>query len=156
MSLHKLSKEVNVTRSLKKFFLDVLGTAVTFDVSLAAPDTRTQGNAAVLKWYSVSFGSFGLQALNEYFFEIYCLSREDPEGDELAEMADIVKGLLVDSTFTDGMKRIPLYDVTQNPWEVIAQMIVQDFWDATPTIAVLEDETKFKLYSVRLRWGAAQ
>ena len=152
--LNPLSKETNVKSSLKKYFVDTLGAAVTFDTSLASPDIRTQGANALKQWYNVDFGEFGRQELAEYLFEIYILSRQDAEGVKLAENTDTVFGMLVDSSMTDGMKRIPLYDVSKTPWELLGQMVVQDIWDA-PIFEVLADETKMKILSVRLRWGVA-
>lgn len=152
--LNALSKESNVTSSLKKFLVDALGDAVTFDVSLKAPDIRSQGPDAVKQWYNVNFGPFGRQTLAEYDFEIFCLSRQDPEGVLLAESADTIIELLVDSTKTDGSKRIPLYDTKELPWTQIGSMVVQEIWDA-PVLDRIKDETKLKILSVKLRWGAA-
>jgi hypothetical protein len=61
--------------------------------------------------------------------------------------------LLLDPSVGDGIRRIPLYDVTQTPWVLVTNMMVQDIWD-TPNIEITEDETKVKVLSVRLRWGA--
>jgi hypothetical protein len=152
--LNALSKETNVTSSLKKFFVDALGAIVTFDISLAAPDIRSQGPSVVKQWYNVNFGPFGRQALAEYDFEVFCLSRQDPEGALLAESADTIIGLLIDSDKTDGMKRIPLYDTEESPWVQIGSMVVQEIWDA-PVLDKIKDETKIKILSVKLRWGAA-
>jgi hypothetical protein len=151
--MHPLSKETNVKTSLKKYFIDALGTAVTFDTSLASPDLRIQGAKAVKQWYNIAFGEFGRSALNEYMFDAYMLSREDPEGEKLAEISDIMMDLLVDSLMEDNTRRIPLYDVSAAPWTQITSMMVQDIWDA-PILDTIEDETKIKIYSVRLRWGA--
>jgi hypothetical protein len=152
--MNPLSLEKNVLTSLKKYFVDALGTAVTFDISLASPDIRTQGATAIKQWYNVDFGTFGRRDLAEYMFDIYCMSRQDPEGVSLSEMADTIMDLLVDSEKTDGMKRIPLYNVSSTPWVLLTNMIVQDIWDA-PVMNITEDETKVRIYSVRLRWGAA-
>jgi hypothetical protein len=152
--MNSLSKESNVTSSLKKYLVDALGSDVTFDISLKAPDIRTQGPDAVTQWYNVKFGPFGRGALSEYDFDIYCLSRQDPEGYELAKQADIIMDLMVDSNNTDGLGRIPLYDTEQTPWEQISSMVVQEIWDS-PVLSEIEDETKIKILTVKLRWGAA-
>ena len=153
MSLHPLSKESNVKASIKKYLVDNLGSSVTFDTSLAAPDLRKQGIDSVKQWYNVDFGELGRDSLALYYFEVYCLSRQDPEGVKLAEIADTLMGLLVDNTKQDGMRRIPFYDISKTPWEDIGAMTVQDVWDA-PSADMTEDETKIKIFSVRLRWGA--
>lgn len=151
--LHPLSKESNVKGSLKKYFVDALGSAVTFDTSLAAPDIRAQGEAGVKQWYNVDFGEFGRDALALYYFEVYCLSRQDVEGVKLAELADVLIDMLVDNSQQDGMRRIPFYDITKTPWELIGALTVQDIWDA-PSVSLTEDETEIKIFSVRMRWGA--
>ncbi|MFA5394422.1 MAG: hypothetical protein WC346_00200 [Methanogenium sp.] len=153
MNLDPLSKESNVKTSIKKYFVDALGEIITFDTSLASPDVRTQGAEAVNQWYNLSFGEFGRNALATYYFEIYCLSRQDAEGVKLAEMADTLMELLVDNENQDGQRRIPLFDVSETPWTQIGSMVVQDIEDV-PTIDTVEDETKVKVFSVRLRWGA--
>ncbi len=151
--MNPLSLEANVQSSLKKYFVDALGSAnLTFDISLAAPDIRKQGTGSVKQWYNISFGQFGRQALSEYHFEIFCLSRQDFEGKKLSEITDVVMNLLVDSSKSDGMRRIPLYDTSTTPWTQISSMVVQDIEDA-PNYSLAEDETKMKILSVRLRWG---
>ena len=151
--MNPLSMETNVKSSLKKYFIDALADAVTFDTSLASPDVRSQGPSVVKQWYNVDFGPFGRQDLAEYMFDIYCLSRQDMEGVKLAEITDDMMALLLDPSVGDGIRRIPLYDVTQTPWVLVTNMMVQDIWD-TPNIEITEDETKVKVLSVRLRWGA--
>ena len=151
--MNPLSMETNVKSSLKKYFVDVFADAVTFDTSLASPDIRSQGPSVVKQWYNVDFGPFGRDALAEYMFDIYCLSRQDMEGVKLSEMVDTMMALLLDPSVGDGIRRIPLYDVTQTPWELVTNMMVQDIWDS-PNVDITEDETKLKVLSVRLRWGA--
>jgi hypothetical protein len=153
--MNALANESNVQSSLKKYFVDTFGTNVTFDVSLAAPDIRKQGAGAITQWYNVSFGQFGRQVLSDYAFEVFCLSRQDAEGIKLATMSDALMSILVDSSKSDGARRIPLYDASKTPWELIGAMMVQEISDDAPyTIAGLnEDETKMKIFLVRLRWG---
>lgn len=152
MSLHPLAKESNVKGSIKKYFVDTLGSAVTFDTSLAVPDLRAQGELAIKQWYNVDFGEFGRDALATYYFEVYCLSRQDAEGVELAKLADVLIEMLTDNTNQDGMRRIPFYDISKTPWEEIGAMVIQDIWDA-PSVNMVEDETEIKIFSVRARWG---
>ncbi|MCE5226094.1 MAG: hypothetical protein LLG05_09595 [Porphyromonadaceae bacterium] len=157
MSLNPLALEVNLNGSLKKYFVDSLeknGVKVSFDISLAAPDVRSQGSNAVRQWYNIDFGQFGRGALSDYTFMIYCLSRQDAEGKRLSVMCDILIDFLVDSTRTDGLRRIPFYDISKTPWELLTNMIVQEISEDKPFM-LPEDETKVKIYTVRLRWGTA-
>jgi hypothetical protein len=152
--MNPLAKEENVKNSLKKYFVDAFGEYVTFDVSLAAPDIRSLGPNAVKQWYNVHFGQFGRGVLAEYVFDVYCLSKQDAEGKKLSQKTDELMALLVDSTKTDGMRRIPLYDVNITPWSQIGSMVVESVNDMAPFF-IQEDETKVKIFNVRLRWGAA-
>jgi hypothetical protein len=152
--MNALANETNVKNSLKKYFVDLFDEAVTFDVSLAAPDLRKQGTGAIKQWYNVKFGQFGRNVLAEYLFDIYCLSRQDAEGKMLSITADAMMNVLLDSSKTDGMRRIPFYDVSKTPWELIGAMVVQEINDAAPFF-IQEDETKVKIFNVRLRWGLA-
>ena len=149
-----LAKEKNIKSSLKKYFVDALGENITFDISLKEPDIRKFGSTVVKQWYNISFGQFGRNALADYTFEIFCLSRQDTEGIQLSLMTDTLFNLLVDSTKTDGMRRIPLYDTEQTPWELLGAMVVQEIGDNVP-FQLPRDEVKVKIYSVRLRWGLA-
>ena len=152
--MNPLSKESNVRASLKKYFVDALGSSVTFDTTLASPDTRTQGTTAIKQWYNIDFKDFSRDALALYNFDIYILSRQDAEGVKLAECVDTIMDLLVDSNITDGMRRIDLFDVSEEPWSLIGGMVVQEIWD-DPVYFPLEDETKMKVFAVKMRWGAA-
>jgi hypothetical protein len=82
------------------------------------------------------------------------LSRQDFEGKKLVDMSDVLMSLLLDSTKSDGMRRIPFYDIKTTPWALIGAMVVQEIND-TPVFTLSEDETKMKIFSVRLRWGTA-
>jgi len=154
--MNPLAKESNVGSSLKKYFVDALGSDnVTFDVSLASPDIRKQGAGSIKQWYNVSFGPFGREALADYSFEIFCLSRQDSEGIKLIQMSDTLIALLFDSSKTDGMRRIPYYDASSLPWSLIGAMVVQEISEGFTPKPLPSDETKLKIYSVRLRWGLA-
>lgn len=151
--MNALAKESNVKSSLKKYFVDALGgDKVTFDTSLASPNVRKQGPGGISQWYNIHFGEFGRQVLSEYVFEIFCLSRQDAEGKQLSIMTDELFDILLDSTKTDGMRRIPLYDASTSPWTLISSMVVQEVNDNFP-FERPEDETKIKVLNVRLRWG---
>lgn len=153
MALDGTSQEVNIRGSIKKFFVDALGNdLVTFDKSLANPDIRT--DVTKIKWVLFQFGPFGRSALADYSLGISCMTRKDPEGMELAALVDQVMALITDNTRSDGMARIPLYDVSSLPWVRIGAMAVQEIIDTLP-FEVPGDETKARMLNARLRWGAA-
>lgn len=151
--LNPLSREENVQGSIKKFFVDVFGDSlVTFDKSLASPDVRT--DTTKVQWLLIQFGTFARNDLADYTLTISCMTRKDPESVELAKLVDSVMALLLDSTKSDGMGRIPLYDVSILPWVKIGGMAVQEVVDSFP-FEMAGDETKARILSARLRWGAA-
>jgi len=154
--MNPLSKEYNIKSSLKKYFVDILGETVTFDRSLASPDIRTKGNTAITSWYNIKFGEMGRNALADYSFDLYICTRQDAEGMLLCQNTDTIFDLLIDPTMSDGTKRIPIYDVSKDPWEQISSMVVQYIYDSPVLdITIPEDETKIKMLTVLLRWGAA-
>jgi len=149
MALNNTAKEYNARASLKKFFVDNLGSLVFFDKSLASPDLRS---ASTKKWILINFRGFTRASLGEYYLEAYCSTRQDPEGMELAKLVDQFTGLLYDSTSTDGVTHIPLYDTDNVTWQEIGAMVMQEIID-TPPFRIPEDETKVKIFSIRMRWG---
>lgn len=155
--MNPLSYETNVRGSLKKFFVDAIGDAnITFDRTLASPDTRELGEDAVDWWINVSFGEMGRNDLADFSIDLYVCTRQDSEGVLLSEKTDLVFSLLLDSTKTDGMKRVPFYDVSTDPWTELTAMVVQYIYDSPVfDITIPEDETKVKMLTVLFRWGAA-
>lgn len=149
MPLSNTAKERNIKSSIKKFFVDYFGTAVTFDKTVAHPDIR---DSSLTKWVLVNFKGFQRATLAEYIVEIYCATRKDPEGDNLTKLTDEVCGLLYNENASDGLTRIPLYDVYTTPWTLLSGMVVQEIID-TPIFKMPSDETKVKILTLRIRWG---
>ena len=156
MALDPTAREANVRDSVKKFFVDSINRAegfdLTFDRGLARP--RLQGTPSeVEKWVSVNFGPIEASELSEHSLSVYCCTRKDNEGFKLAQLRDTVLGYLVDTTQTDGMKRINLYrSFSGQPWTLLGAMVVQEVTESEQLEA--DDETKFKILTVRLRWGS--
>lgn len=153
MALNALAREENVKRSIKKYFVDLLGNdIVMFDKSLSHPDVRTDKTR--VKWVIFQFGPYSRSVMSDYTLTISCMTRKDPEGVELSKLCDQVMDLLVDRAISDGMARIPLYDTSIVPWIKIGGMTVQETLDSLPFEAP-GDETKARIMAARLRWGAA-
>ncbi len=149
MLLSSTAKERNIKSSLKKFFVDALGSKVLFDKTVAHPDIRDSSTTA---WVLVNFKGFQRSAMAEYIVELQCATRKDPEGDNLTKLTDEVASLLYDSGMTDGLARITLYDSYTTPWTKVSSMVVQEIID-TPIFRMPSDETKVKILTLRIRWG---
>lgn len=147
-------RESNVRDSIKKFFYDNLtsteGIAVSFDRTLSTP--KIQG-VEVDKWYTIMPGEIRLGTLSEMDVNVFCCTKKDPEGFRLAQLRDKVMGYLIDTTMTDGMKRITLYrSSATEAWTSLGKMCVQI--EAESDQLEAEDKTKFKVITIMLRWGA--
>jgi hypothetical protein len=155
MALDPTSREANVRDSIKKYFVDnikrIEGIEVIFDKFLSSPRTTVQRE--VSEWISVNFMEFDLETLADARVDVYCCTRQDPEGWRLVQLRDKVVGYLVDNTKTDGMARIDLYRSYPNqPWILLGAMIVQEVGPESGQL-ISDDETKFKIVPIRLRWG---
>ena len=154
MALDPTAREANVRDSVKKYLVDSLHPAyhLMFDRSLATP--LIQGvPSTVDRWISVNFGAMNRGHLSEHILTIYCCSRKDNEGFKLAQLTDTVMGYLSDDTQTDGMRKITFYrSYPNNPWEIIGGIVIQEVIESQQFEA--DDETKFKILTVRLRWGS--
>lgn len=154
MALDPTAREANVRDSVKKYFVDSLQPTVQvmFDKGLATPNI--QGTPSEIdRWVSVNFGRMEREVLSEHELRIYCCTRKDNEGFRLAQLSDLVMGYLSDTTQTDGMRRINLYrSYESQAWVLIGAMLVQEVLESQQFEA--DDETKYKILTVRLRWSS--
>lgn len=155
MALDATARESNVRDSIKKYFVDNLargeGIQFMFDRTLRSP--YTVGQRELTKWVSVIFGNMDLEQLAEIDLDLILCTRQDPEGYQLAHLRDKVMGYLIDTTMTDGMARIPFYQSYTTPWVLLGALVVQSVGPESAQV-IDEDETKWKIIPVRLRWGA--
>lgn len=156
MALDATAKEANVRDSIKKYFVDSIHTAenvaIGFDRGMAAPQVRGQPRS-ITRWVIVNFGPLELGVLSEHLLMIYCCTVQDNEGFRLAHLRDLVMKYLIDTDQSDGMARITLYRSYENQaWENIGGMVIQDIIESPQYIA--DDETKYKVLTVTLRWAA--
>lgn len=157
MALEPTAREANVRDSIKKYFVDNIargeGIQLMFDRTLSSP--YTVGPREVTQWVSIIFGYMELDHLAEINLDIILCTRQDPEGFKLAQLRDKVVGYLIDITRTDGMARIPFYRSypQPQPWELLGAMVVQEVGPESGQL-IEEDETKYKVIPIRLRWGA--
>ena len=155
MALDPTARLANVKDSIKKYFVDNIartsGKKLTFDKALSVP--RIQGNVPANEWVSIRLEETYRDTLSEQLISIYCCTRQDPEGYRLAQLTDTVMGYLSDTTMTDGMARIPFYrSYADQAWVLLGAMLVHDVYESAELEA--EDETKFKILTVRLKFAS--
>jgi hypothetical protein len=142
MYLDSTAQKTNFYYSLKKYVIDniyiVQGIPVIFDNYLP-PD------AVVNRWISVIQRPLSRDVVSEYEFDIYCVTRNDYEGDKLIELLDLIAGYFAgDTTQTDGLRRIPFFDAatqTQN-----GSMVVTDCSEGEQMEA--PDQSKFIILTI--------
>ena len=148
MALDSSAKKSNFYFSLKKYIIDNLAIAeglhVIFDAFL--PPEKN-----VSRWISVIQGQLDRNTLSNYDFQIYCVTRQDYEGDQLATLCDLVVGyFLGDLTKNDTLIRIPFYDsVTkvQNGSMIITKCEESELADAP-------DQSKFLVLSITAKMAS--
>lgn len=152
MALDATAREANLRDSIKKFFIDNLPSSVkiTFDRGLSSPNLSGHTTDT---WVAVNFGNDDPGPLSVAFLLVYVCSRQDNEGYKLAQLRDKVVTILSNTTYSDGMQRIPFYaSHPTNPWTQVGTMLVQDFYIGNELR--MEDETKYRLITVKLTWAA--
>ena len=147
MTLDATAREANIWDSIKKYFVDSLSYAVTFDKALSAPDIQGK---VVDRWVSFALDDIVIGDLSMIQLSIYCCTRQDNEWFKLSQVRDTVYDLLIDTTKTDTMRRIPFYASSPTvAWTLIGTLMVDEVMESPRMEA--EDETKFKVLHVRLR-----
>lgn len=154
MSLDPTAREANVRDSLKKFFVDNIysteGVPIVFDQFLVSP--KLQGKE-VDRWIGVHINDGEMSTLSDLDIEVYCCTRKDPEYFRLSQLRDTVMGYLVPSSDDVCFKTIPFYrSHPTNPWTVIGGFVVQRINQSMDMVA--EDQTKFKILYVQLRYAS--
>lgn len=100
---------------------------IIYDENFANPDTFSAG----AKWITPIYGSGDIAPTNpvkEIEFFIYCFSKGDAEGLELAEMIDAVCNSFSDQNNTDGKKRIPFYVVDNGVRVQVSTIMASDIF----------------------------
>jgi len=147
MTLDATGRESNIWDSIKKYFIDNLSYSLSFDRALSAPDLQ---GTVVTRWVSFTLNDMIIGDMSSIMLDIYCCSRQDNEWHKLSQIRDTVFDLLIDTTMTDTMRRIPLYQShATNAWTLIGSLMIDEITESARMEA--EDETKFKILHVRLR-----
>ncbi len=154
MPLDETAKLSNIVRSLKKYFVDSLYTAesIQLDFDKSYQDVYAALLERVDQWAIIAIDPSDMDTLASLGFTIFLYSRKDPEAVDLYTLRDKVMGYLIDTTQTDGMARMTLYDAA---WVAIgAAVITLPVGRQESENLVAEDGTKFRVISATLRWGA--
>ena len=147
MALDATARESNIWDSIKKYFIDNLSYALSFDKALSAPNLR---GTAVDRWVAFTLNDMVLGDMSSIMLDIYVCSRQDNEWHKLSQVRDTVYELLIDTTMTDTMRRIPFYQShATNPWTLIGSLMIDEITESARMEA--EDETKFRIIHCRLR-----
>ena len=137
MALHPTLSEANLRRSVKKFFLDGLpGKHVIFDRSFSPPEDQN-----ILEWVHIRTGNMLPRIVSEAVVTIYMFTRQDLEGDRLAELRDEVMELIYPCHLT-------LYDES---WNNVGGIIFEV--DNASDHKYTENSEKVEFITLILQWG---
>lgn len=150
MALSPVTKEVDFTNSIKKYFLDNLETTESlklfFELLFEVPVDSS--GKKLKKWVVVSFGYRDLGNVSEQQISLDLYTTEDNEADELVSLTDVVMNYIVDEDAVNGLKTIPYYN---SSWVVVGGIIpfIQ------PSFARMESEdgVQFKSINLLCKWG---
>ena len=152
MALDATVRESNVWDSIRKFCVDNFARAsaipLGFDSGLTVP--KVSGNQTVEKWVNVEQGQITSATVSEYYFRIICCTRKDNVGFKLTQLRDTVMGYLK----PDGAQGImPLYQTREaGAPTLVGGMIIYVGQESERLEA--DNEVKFKIIPIVLRWGA--
>lgn len=136
-------KETNVWRSIKKFFVDGLNeTDITpyFDRILQRPSDNAPN-----KWVNILVENIEPHHVSDASMTIFCISKEDHEGDELSAIRDTIIELLYPG-------HIDFYDTSVDPWVKVGGMVVIN--DGQSNTIYNPDQSKMLYIQNILKWGA--
>lgn len=146
--MRPISKESNYQDSMKKMLLSACADTdilVAFDRTLKNPDIS---DTSISKWLSVIFGKMSYGASTMPVLYIACCTRGDAEQYELVRLVDFVRSLFLDETQPDGLKRIPVFDFSEDDQPQIGVVLPRDI--ASGDTYDLADQTKARLLTIQL------
>ncbi len=144
--LDPTAKRANFVFSMKKFLIenlyDVKHIQLVFDSFLTPDDTIT-------RWLFIMFNPIDRDTVSNFSMDVFCVSREDFESDDLNDLTDTVIGSFVDSTQLDGRKRIPVYD-KPNQTVPIGYLLTNDCLEG-PVMLADQDKSKYMRITISFK-----
>jgi len=151
-SLSPVSRDTDLKRSLKKYFLDNLETTESLPLFFEElSETPSVNGIKLLKWVVITFGRGDLGPVSERQVSLDVYTRNDSEGDELSSLIDTIMGYLLDEDSTNGLATIPFYDTSNIPWVVVGGII--PFLQPALNEMEGEDGIRFKAINLLCKWG---
>lgn len=136
-------KEVNLKRSLKKFFVDGLPSRTPNFDKIQMPEAT---DPSITSWMSILLEGGNLDTVSEVTMTIFLFTRKDKDGMDLSAFGDEIVELIHDPG------GFILYDTSVQPWTekggVQIHIVDQANSDSTP------DGTKMKWIQTLLKWTA--
>ena len=131
-------KELNLWKSIKKFWIDGLSVPVYFDQIFVTDRVED-------RWIGIAVANLRPAHVHEASMRVYIFSKEDVEGNKLVGLRDDVLELLEPG-------RINLYDVSLDPWEKIGGILVSV--DSQTVPSGVPGGGRIKTIQTTLKWGA--
>uniref|UniRef100_A0A6M3J8P4 Uncharacterized protein n=1 Tax=viral metagenome TaxID=1070528 RepID=A0A6M3J8P4_9ZZZZ len=156
MVLDPTARETNVKDSLKKYLIDNIYTAegihLVFDKQFAFPAIHKTAPTQVNRWVTIVFGAIDISEMSTMSVDLFCCTREDPEGYRSSQLRDTIVGYLTDSDQTDTTRRIPFYRSRETgAWSLLSgAILVQRIIESGMLEA--SDQTKYRIITLILRW----
>ncbi len=151
MAIHPTLSESCLKNSIKKFFIDNIAIpesiSINFDVIYVQPEDV---NGDLDQWLSVKFGNIEGGTLSRSHIIVHFFTRKDTEGVDLSLLRDMIVDKITDLNASDGLVRIPFYDLTWNQIGSILPIVLSD----SEKPEVLKDGTKWNWIRINLCWGA--
>lgn len=134
-------KEVNIWKSIKKFWIDGLpDTQLYFGRVVTSPGSET-----INQWLCIQTSDLIPSQVSSAFMTAFMCSKEDPEFDYLAALRDDALSLLEEG-------RIDLYNTYTEPWEKIGGILLDVTFQANPI--PIAGKAYMSYIETSLKWGA--
>ena len=135
-------KEVNIRKSIKKFFVDGLpNIKVFFDREL----NTAWFPSGPAQWVTVYLQGLRPGHVSNAYMPVYIFTKQDREGELISELRDTVFELLEPGS-------IPLYNTSVSPWIKIGGLMLTNM--SQSGIIYHEDQSKVVVMHNTLKWGA--
>lgn len=139
--------------SIRKYFIDSLegieGVKVFFDW---LEDTPVDANNVKLsEWVICHFNEYEFGYVSECLVDVNLFTRNDFENDNLNILTDKFHNYIMDEEATGGLRTIPYYNTSVEPWVKIGGIIpyIRNIFP----IEYIKDSTKVRTIHIMCKWG---